>query len=277
MGSFDKGISFDNITTLINMSRSARIVTILDCCYAGAANLKMAKKGDQNDEARIGNAAIERKSRKLSQGQGKYILSASQAAQEAYQLKGEGNSIFTYFLLQGLNGAGGQSVDNEGNVTPTSLGRYVFKAMMDLPEEKRPRQTPITKTEGAGDIVLASHPQYKQTTNEELLKLLVEGRVEEFNQKREVGTGKYLDLSNANLFRTNLSNARLENANLHRANLVQANLEGANLANATLYRAEMEGINLLRANLSNASLDRANLANANLYHANLQHASLASI
>ena len=45
--------------------------------------------------AKIGIITIDEKSRKLPEGQGKYILSASQALQEAYALTTGEHSIFT--------------------------------------------------------------------------------------------------------------------------------------------------------------------------------------
>ena len=45
------------------------------------------------------------------------------------------------------------SVDHQGNVTPDSLGRYVYRAIGNLPEGKRPKQKPIRKVEAGGDIV----------------------------------------------------------------------------------------------------------------------------
>jgi uncharacterized caspase-like protein len=95
---------------------SIRIVTILDCCYSGAAKIS---KGIEDAAAKIGTAAIENKARILQQpqGEGKCLLAASQAAQEAYVLNEQDHSIFTYYLLEGLRGTE-KSVDVEGNVTP---------------------------------------------------------------------------------------------------------------------------------------------------------------
>ena len=91
------------------------------------------------------------------QGEGKCLLTASQAAQEAYGLKKQEHSIFTYYLLEGLRG-NERSVDTNGNVTPYSLGSYVYKAILNLPPKKRPKQKPVTKVEASGDIILASYP-----------------------------------------------------------------------------------------------------------------------
>jgi hypothetical protein len=93
---------------------------------------------------------------KLQEGEGKCLLAASLATQEAYGLKEKGHSIFTYHLLQGLRGANGDSIDNEGRVTPESLGAYVYRKVT----ESSPKQRPLIKTESSGKITLAEYPRY---------------------------------------------------------------------------------------------------------------------
>jgi len=153
---YRRGFSSYELTRLIQNSNSIRIVTILDCCYSGAAKIS---KGIEDAAAKIGTAAIEDKARRLQQpqGEGKCLLAASQAAQEAYGLKEQDHSIFTYYLLEGLKG-NEKSVDVEGNVTPYSLGSYVYRTILNLPAKRRPKQKPITKVEASGDIILASYP-----------------------------------------------------------------------------------------------------------------------
>ena len=55
--------------------------------------------------------------------------------QEAYGLQEKGHSIFTYYLLEGFRGAK-SAVDEEGNITPDTLGKYVFREIVNLPEVK---------------------------------------------------------------------------------------------------------------------------------------------
>jgi Caspase domain len=157
---YRKGFSFEELTKMIQKSISTSVVVILDCCYSGSAKVS---KGHEEDAAKTGSTAIDEKSRKLPLGQGKYILSASQAAQEAYALETGEHSIFTYYLLQGLRG-NTESVDSEGNVTPQSLGKYVYRAIMSLPADKRPRQKPITRAEESGDVILASYDKLRPVT-----------------------------------------------------------------------------------------------------------------
>jgi hypothetical protein len=99
------------------------VVVILDCCYSGSAKIS---KGSEDDTAKIGRLILEEKSRKLPEGQGKYILSSSQSHQEAYALTTGEHSIFTYYLLKVLSG-NSESIDSEEYVTPQSLGNYIIR------------------------------------------------------------------------------------------------------------------------------------------------------
>ena len=149
------GYPFDELTKMIRKSISQKIVTILDCCYSGAATLG---KGSEEDAANAGRKAIEEKSHLLESGEGRCLLAASQAYQKAFETTQKNHSLFTYYLLEGLSG---QAIDNEGYVTPDSLGKYAYDKIMSLPSEERPMQKPIRKVEASGDIVLAYYPQQR--------------------------------------------------------------------------------------------------------------------
>jgi tetratricopeptide (TPR) repeat protein len=179
---FKKGFSFYELTKMMQRSISTKIVSILDCCYSGAARVS---KGYDDAAATLGTAAMREKS-KILHGEGKCILAASQATQEAYKLLEGDNSIFTHYLLRGLKGDQ-NSVDIYGNVTPDSLGRYIFREIANLPAEKKPKQTPMTKTEVAGDIILAYYPELARPAA--LPKDQVSIMIEEANNY--YSTGKY--------------------------------------------------------------------------------------
>jgi len=83
------------------------------------------------------------------------------------------------------------------------------------------------------------------------------------------------NLSWADLSEANLSWANLSQANLSWADLSGANLSGANLSKTDLSRADLSGANLSWANLSKANLSQANLSKANLSWANLSGADLS--
>jgi hypothetical protein len=148
-----RGFSFSELRNQVQESTSKKVVIILDCCHSGSA---MISKGSVEDGSRL-IFTIEKDSRIIEEGEGIFILAASQAYQHAYPLEGEGHSIFTYYLLQGLK-PNEDSVDNDGCVTPHSLNRYIFRKIRSLPFDKRPHQKPSMKSELSGDIILAYYP-----------------------------------------------------------------------------------------------------------------------
>ncbi|HXX97362.1 MAG TPA: caspase family protein [Candidatus Bathyarchaeia archaeon] len=149
------GFSFVELTKVIQKCISTRVVIILDCCYRGSAMVTMNEK----DSAKVGDYILDEKSRKLP-AQGKYILSSNQTLREAYALTTDQHSIFTYYLLEGLRG-NTESIDSGGNVTPQSLGNYVYRKIMSLLPDKRPKQKPMIKAEESANVILASYPQLK--------------------------------------------------------------------------------------------------------------------
>ena len=158
-----KGFLFDELTKMIDKSNSERIVTILDCCYSGAAKIG---KGGEEDADNAGRKAIDEKSRIMERGEGKCILAASQAYQKAFETAQKNHSLFSYYLIEGLRG-NEDTVDNYGCITPDSLGKYVYNKIMSLPLDERPMQKPIRKVQQSGDIVLAYYPQFLKSIHED--------------------------------------------------------------------------------------------------------------
>ena len=163
---YRRGFSFNELTKMMNNSSSTKIVTILDCCYSGAAKIaKGISKGGDDAAAKLGTAAIKDKSTNLHKNKGICLLAASQAAQEAYALNEGKHSIFTHYLLEGLKG-NEKSVDGLGNVTADSLGKYIHRAIVNLPSDRRPKQTPIRKIEVGDEIVVAEYPHLAKRLGE---------------------------------------------------------------------------------------------------------------
>lgn len=258
------------------------------------------------------NSAI---NKKIEEGEGRCILAASLSSQEAFGSKKDGHSVFTRYMIDGLMGAKGESVDLEGSVTPQSLAEYAYREIMHMPVEKRPNQKPILKTASMGTFALAIHPSLaKEGPMEKAFNLLKEGKVKEFNdsteplkttgpgpiqhgyllherlsleepfQHRLDFSGKYIingKLANSHLYeadicRTILINSDLSTADLHWANLGSARLDGSILKGANLENAYLSGTDLLYTDLSDAKLSHAFLLAVNLYHAKLSRAKLCN-
>jgi tetratricopeptide (TPR) repeat protein len=159
---FISGFSFDDLTNSMLYCISLRLVTILDSCFSGSLKigkgLGLDNKSGEEATARVANKIVEEKSEKLKQGIGRCLLASSQGYEEAYDRQEKDHSIFTYYLLEGLKG-NRNSVDDEGNVTYDTLGRFISQEMGRLSVEKRPKQTPLRKGEvSGGEIILASYP-----------------------------------------------------------------------------------------------------------------------
>jgi MAP3K TRAFs-binding domain/Caspase domain len=152
------GFRFSDLQDQANKSLAKKIITILDCCFSGAAGVK----GNEDDVAKSARSDMERA---FQEGDGKCVLASSLADQVSYKMEGEPYSLFTYCLLEGLKGGNGEAVNLEGYVTPYTLGNYVYYR---ITSEDR-RQKPITKTEMSGDIELAHYPQLVEKQEKELL------------------------------------------------------------------------------------------------------------
>jgi tetratricopeptide (TPR) repeat protein len=172
-----RGLSFDELTKIMQGSNSSQIVAILDCCYSGSAKIS---KGNEDDRAKLGLSAISKVSRSINQGEGICLLASSQSFQEAYNLEERDHSLFTYFLLEGLSG-NYDSINSNGFVTVDTLSNYIYDKFMELPENKRPKQKPLRKVEASGDIILAYYPQLGHpntpiSNSSDLNSLIAEGK-----------------------------------------------------------------------------------------------------
>ena len=135
-------IKSDYIREVMDQSRSKRQVLILDCCNSGAF--------PQGTKAELGGAMG---LMTAFQGYGRYVLTASDTTQFAWEgdrVIGETqNSLFTHFLMKGLEGEA--DTDGDGQITVDKLYDYAFEQI----SKATPKQTPTKSSSKAeGDIVL---------------------------------------------------------------------------------------------------------------------------
>ena len=135
-------IKSDYIKEAMDQSRSKRQVLILDCCNSGAF--------PQGTKAELGGSMG---MTKAFQGYGRFVLTASDATQFAWegdQVIGEtDNSLFTHFLVQGLEGEADS--DGDGRITVDELYEYAY----DQISRVTPKQTPTkASSKVEGEIVL---------------------------------------------------------------------------------------------------------------------------
>src|SRR5687768_9355928 len=124
-------IKSDFIREAMDQSRSKRQVLILDCCNSGAfAQGTKAETGGS-----VGTASAFE-----GTGYGRVVLTASDSTQFAWEgdkVIGEtDNSLFTHFLVKGLEGDADE--DGDGRITVDELYDYAYEQIINI----TPQQTP---------------------------------------------------------------------------------------------------------------------------------------
>jgi len=137
------GVKSDYIRDAMDQSRSKRQVLILDCCNSGA----FEHGAKSATGVSIGTASA------FEVGYGRIILTASDSTQFAWEgdkVIGEtDNSLFTHFLVEGLEGAA--DLDSDGRITVDELYDYAYEKV----RLATPKQTPSKfSSKQQGEIVL---------------------------------------------------------------------------------------------------------------------------
>ena len=127
------------ISEAIKQCKAQKVFVMIDACKSGKLVLAM-----RSTEAR--KALVQ-----LARSTGTYIVSASTDQQYAAEIKALGHGVFTYTLLEGLKGTGG-----EKKVTVEGLIHYVKEKLPELTEKHRGQARP--RSWGSGmDFPLALH------------------------------------------------------------------------------------------------------------------------
>jgi len=89
----------------------------------------------------------------LRRGSGSTILSSSAGAEYALESSEQQNGLFTYAVLEALDGKEGADANKDGSVQMSEMGEYVKKRVAGLTNNK---QTPNTRRVNIeGDFVLS--------------------------------------------------------------------------------------------------------------------------
>jgi hypothetical protein len=142
-------ISASFISRVMDKCSSKRQILILDCCHSGA----FAKDAKAMPGTIVGTEEAFK-----GEGYGRVVLTASDATQYAWegsQILGDPyNSVFTYFLVEGLR-TGKADIDLDGLVTPDELYKYIFDRVASATSKQKPRKWVYTQE---GTIVIAKNP-----------------------------------------------------------------------------------------------------------------------
>ncbi|MEC4817087.1 MAG: ABC transporter substrate-binding protein [Scytonema sp. PMC 1069.18] len=123
--------------------RSKRQVVILDCCFSGAFAEDMVVKDDGSVDVinQLG-------------GEGRAVLTSSTSTQYSFEQKGSDLSIYTRYLVEGIETGAADTNDN-GVITVDELHEYAKRKVQEAAPRMRPEIYPIRE---GYTIVLANAP-----------------------------------------------------------------------------------------------------------------------
>ncbi|MBW4662550.1 MAG: SUMF1/EgtB/PvdO family nonheme iron enzyme [Drouetiella hepatica Uher 2000/2452] len=159
----------------MNDSRSKRQVVILDCCFSGAFARGMTAKGEVNVHEQLG-------------GEGRALLTASTSTQYAFEQEAFDLSIYTHFLVEGLE-KGAADRDGDGIISVDELHEYVRGKVKEAAPAMTPEFYPVRE---GHRIFLAKSPKDdpKLKYRKEVERLVAQGKFSVFarrllNDKRQ--------------------------------------------------------------------------------------------
>lgn len=123
--------------------RSKRQVVILDCCFSGAFAEDMLVKDDGSIDVinQLG-------------GEGRVVLTSSTSTQYSFEQKGSDLSIYTRYLVEGIETGAADTNDN-GVITVDELHEYAQRKVQEAAPRMKPEIYPIRE---GYTIVLAKAP-----------------------------------------------------------------------------------------------------------------------
>jgi hypothetical protein len=144
---YSTALPMDELQAIFGRIEAERVVMFLDACYSGAAGgrtfaAKRTRAGAVDD------LFLER----LTRSKGRAIMTASKPNEVSIELPELGHGIFTYYLTEGLRGAG--DLNRDGIVSLQELYEYVEQQVVRKARAVGGNQHPIMKGELEGVLPL---------------------------------------------------------------------------------------------------------------------------
>ena len=141
---FSTALPMRDLALIFNRIRSERLIFIADACYSGASGGRTVSLTGMR--ANIADTFLNR----ITAGRGKVIITASAANEVSAERDELQHGVFTYYLLEGLQGAA--DTDGDGLITVDEAYRYVSDR---VPKATHQEQHPVKKGTVEGSLVLS--------------------------------------------------------------------------------------------------------------------------
>ncbi len=148
---YSTALPMDEIKTIFERIEAERVVAFLDACYSGAAGGRTFASL-KTRAGTVDDLFLER----LTRSRGRAIITASRPTEVSIELTELGHGIFTYYLVQGLQGAADGNRD--GIVSLQELYEYVEQQVGQKSRSVGGNQHPVMKGEMEGVLPLAKVP-----------------------------------------------------------------------------------------------------------------------
>lgn len=135
----ETGIEAEELSDLLQQIKAERLLVLIDACRSGGVARIKADGGEDLLKWEFGGARLD----KLAAGQGRVIISASEAHQNSMILGRYRNSVFTHFVLKGLQG--GVDDRSDGLIHVLDLFDYVAQEVKKEVGDQNPVLTTRTQ------------------------------------------------------------------------------------------------------------------------------------
>jgi hypothetical protein len=144
---YSSAFPMDELQTVFARIEAERVVAFLDACYSGTAGGRTFTSRKTRSGS-VDDLFLER----LTRSRGRAIITASRPSEVSLELAELGHGVFTYFLLQGLKGAG--DLNRDGIVSLQELYEYVEQQVVGKSRAVGGNQHPVMRGELEGALPL---------------------------------------------------------------------------------------------------------------------------
>jgi hypothetical protein len=145
---YTSALPMDEIQRIFGRIQAERILLLLDTCYSGTAGGRSFAR-QRVRATGLNDQFLER----LTRSRGRVIITASGPNEVAFELDELGHGVFTYYVLEGLQGKADRNGD--GIVTVSELYEYVEDQVDHAARRAGGRQRPLMKGEIEGTLPLS--------------------------------------------------------------------------------------------------------------------------
>ncbi len=150
----DTAVSINRVKEIMGAAKARAKVIVLDACHSGA-NIEAAKGKRPMSAEFINNV--------FKEAAGLAIISSCKEGQFSYEWPEKQCSVFTYYLLEALQGKADD--DKKGFVTVQDVNRYVTHGVKQWALTQSVSQSPTLHYLVTGDIVLMHYDQRNKSTS----------------------------------------------------------------------------------------------------------------